>query len=59
MRELRRVAMATLDPRESAGSSKCTFGMAVIGETDSSLAEGVGLSDRVINRRPGHGDLPR
>jgi hypothetical protein len=39
--------MLVPDPWKAAGFYKCASGMEVIGETDSSLAEGVFLSDGV------------
>jgi len=47
--KLRHFAMSVPDPWETAEFYKYAFGMEVVGETDSSLAEGVFLSDGVIN----------
>ena len=41
--------MSVPDPWKTAEFYKYAFGMEVVGETDSSLAEGVFLSDGVIN----------
>jgi catechol 2,3-dioxygenase-like lactoylglutathione lyase family enzyme len=49
MGKLRHIAMSVPDPWKTAEFYKFAFGMEVIGETDSSLAEGVFLSDGVIN----------
>ena len=49
MGKLRHIAMSVPDPWKTAEFYKYAFGMEVIGETDSSLAEGVFLSDGVIN----------
>ena len=46
--EIRHFAMAVPDPWMTAEFYKRVFGFAVVGETDSSLAEGVFLSDGVI-----------
>ena len=46
--EIRHFAMAVPDPWVTAEFYKRIFGFAVVGETDSSLAEGVFLSDGVI-----------
>jgi catechol 2,3-dioxygenase-like lactoylglutathione lyase family enzyme len=47
--KLRHFAMSVPDPWKTAEFYKYAFGMEVVGETDSSLAEGVFLSDGVIN----------
>ncbi len=47
--KLRHIAMSVPDPWATAEFYKHAFGMEVVGETDSSLAEGVFLSDGVIN----------
>jgi catechol 2,3-dioxygenase-like lactoylglutathione lyase family enzyme len=47
--KLRHFAMSVSDPWKTAEFYKYAFGMEVVGETDSSLAEGVFLSDGVIN----------
>jgi catechol 2,3-dioxygenase-like lactoylglutathione lyase family enzyme len=47
--KLRHFAMSVPDPWKTAEFYKYAFGMEVAGETDSSLAEGVFLSDGVIN----------
>ena len=47
--KLRHFAMSVPDPWKTAEFYKHAFGMEVVGETDSSLAEGVFLSDGVIN----------
>jgi catechol 2,3-dioxygenase-like lactoylglutathione lyase family enzyme len=49
MGKLRHIAMSVPDPWKTAEFYKYAFGMEVIGETDSCLAEGVFLSDGVIN----------
>ena len=49
MGKLRHIAMSVPDPWKTAEFYKQVFGMEVVGETDSSLAEGVFLSDGVIN----------
>ena len=49
MGKLRHIAMWVPDPWKTAEFYKYVFGMEVVGETDSSLAEGVFLSDGVIN----------
>src|SRR5437867_11728305 len=49
MGKLRHFAMSVPDPWKTAEFYKYAFGMEVVGETDSSLAEGVFLSDGVIN----------
>ncbi len=49
MGKLRHFAMSVPDPWKTAEFYKYAFGMDVVGETDSSLAEGVFLSDGVIN----------
>jgi len=49
MAELRHIAMSVPDPWATAEFYKQLFGFEVVGETDSSLAEGVFLSDGVIN----------
>ena len=46
--EIRHFAMAVPDPWATAEFYKTIFGFDVVGETDSSLAEGVFLSDGVI-----------
>ena len=46
--EIRHFAMAVPDPWMTAEFYKRIFGFAVVGETDSSLAEGVFLSDGII-----------
>jgi hypothetical protein len=45
----RHFAMSVPDPRKTAEAYKYAFGTEVVGETDSSLAEGVFLPDGVIN----------
>ena len=45
MGRLRHFAMSVPDPWKTAEFYKYAFGMEVVGETDSSLAEGVFLSD--------------
>ena len=47
--QLRHIAMATRDPWKTAEFYKQLFGFEVVGETDSSLAEGVFLSDGMFN----------
>src|SRR6266851_6481650 len=47
--KLRHFAMSVPDPWKTAEFYKYAFGMEVVGETDSSLAEGAFLSDGVIN----------
>src|ERR1700746_3731045 len=47
--KLRHFAMSVPNPWKTAEFYKFAFGMEVVGETDSSLAEGVFLSDGVIN----------
>ena len=47
--QLRHIAMSVPDPWMTAEFYKQIFGFKVVGETDSSLAEGVFLSDGVIN----------
>jgi hypothetical protein len=59
MGKLRHIAMSVPDPWKTAESYKYAFGMEVVGEIDSSLAEGVFTLDAVINPRPGEIDLPR
>ena len=49
MGKLRHLAMSVPDPWRTAEFYKYAFGMEVVGEADSSLAEGVFLSDGVIN----------
>jgi catechol 2,3-dioxygenase-like lactoylglutathione lyase family enzyme len=49
MGELRHIAMSVPDPWATAEFYKTIFGLEVVGETDSSLAEGVFLSDGVVN----------
>jgi catechol 2,3-dioxygenase-like lactoylglutathione lyase family enzyme len=46
--EIRHLAMAAPDPWTTAEFYKSIFGFELVGETDSSLAEGVFLSDGVI-----------
>jgi methylmalonyl-CoA/ethylmalonyl-CoA epimerase len=46
---LRHIAMSVPDPWKTAEFYKHAFGFEVVGETDSSLAEGVFLTDGVIN----------
>lgn len=46
---LRHIALSVPDPWKTAEFYKEAFGLEVVGETDSSLAEGVFLSDGVIN----------
>jgi len=47
--QLRHIAMSVRDPWMTAAFYQQIFGFEVVGETDSSLAEGVFLSDGVIN----------
>ena len=47
--EVRHIAMAVRDPWATAEFYKAVAGLAVVGETDSSLAEGVFLSDGIVN----------
>src|SRR5581483_8142002 len=47
--KLRHVAMSVQDPHKTAEFYKQAFGMELVGETDSDLAQGVFLSDGVIN----------
>lgn len=47
--KLRHIAMSVQDPWKTAEFYKSAFDMEQIGETDSSLAEGVFLSDGVVN----------
>jgi catechol 2,3-dioxygenase-like lactoylglutathione lyase family enzyme len=49
MGELRHIAMSVPDPWATAEFYKSIFGLDVVGETDSSLAEGVFLSDGLVN----------
>jgi catechol 2,3-dioxygenase-like lactoylglutathione lyase family enzyme len=49
MGQLRHIAMSVPDPWMTAEFYKQLFGFEVVGETDSSLAEGVFLSDGIIN----------
>ena len=49
MGQLRHIAMSVPDPWMTAEFYKHAFGFEIIGETDSSLAEGVFISDGVIN----------
>jgi catechol 2,3-dioxygenase-like lactoylglutathione lyase family enzyme len=49
MGRLRHIALSVPDPWQTAEFYKHAFGLEVVGETDSSLAEGVFLSDGVIN----------
>jgi catechol 2,3-dioxygenase-like lactoylglutathione lyase family enzyme len=49
MGKLRHIALSVPDPWKTAEFYKHAFGLEVVGETDSSLAEGVFLSDGVIN----------
>jgi lactoylglutathione lyase len=49
MGQLRHLAMSVPDPWKTAEFYQYVFGFKVIGETDSSLAEGVYISDGVIN----------
>ena len=49
MGELRHLAMSVRDPWATAEFYKAIAGLEVVGETDSSLAEGVFLSDGVFN----------
>ena len=48
MSELRHIAMSVRDPWMTAEFYKSIFGLEVAGETDSSLAEGVFLTDGVF-----------
>jgi catechol 2,3-dioxygenase-like lactoylglutathione lyase family enzyme len=48
MAELRHIAMSVRDPWLTAAFYKSIFGFDMVGETDSSLAEGVFLSDGVF-----------
>ncbi|HUZ75301.1 MAG TPA: VOC family protein [Stellaceae bacterium] len=48
MGELRHIAMSVPDPWLTAAFYQSVFGLEVVGETDSSLAEGVFLSDGVF-----------
>ena len=47
--QLRHIALATRDPWATAEFYKTVAGLEVVGETDSSLAEGVFMSDGVFN----------
>jgi methylmalonyl-CoA/ethylmalonyl-CoA epimerase len=47
--KLRHVAMSVQDPWKTAKFYEEAFGMEVVGETDSDIANGVFLSDGVIN----------
>jgi methylmalonyl-CoA/ethylmalonyl-CoA epimerase len=47
--ELRHIAMSVPDPWATAEFYKAIFGFDSVGETDSSLAEGVFLSDGLVN----------
>ena len=47
--QLRHIAMSVPDPWMTAEFYKQIFGFEVMGETDSSLAEGVFLSDGMFN----------
>jgi methylmalonyl-CoA/ethylmalonyl-CoA epimerase len=47
--KLRHIAMSVPDPWKTAEFYKHAFGLEVVGETDSSLAEGVFLTDGVVN----------
>ncbi|MGH7097015.1 MAG: VOC family protein [Stellaceae bacterium] len=49
MGKLRHIALSVPDPWKTAEFYKRAFGLEVVGETDSSLAEGVFLTDGVIN----------
>src|SRR5579885_3549678 len=49
MGELRHLAMSVRDPWATSEFYKAVFGLEVVGETDSSLAEGVFLSDGMFN----------
>lgn len=49
MGELRHIAMSVPDPWATAEFYKAIFGFDSVGETDSSLAEGVFLSDGLVN----------
>jgi catechol 2,3-dioxygenase-like lactoylglutathione lyase family enzyme len=49
MGQIRHFALAVPDPWATAEFYKQVFGFACVGETDSSLAEGVFLSDGVVN----------
>ena len=49
MGKLRHIALSVPDPWKTAEFYKHAFGLEIVGETDSSLAEGVFLSDGVIN----------
>src|SRR6185437_9969059 len=49
MGELRHIAMSVPDPWATAEFYQAIFGFEVVGETDSSLAEGVFLSDGLVN----------
>lgn len=48
MGEIRHIALSVRDPWATAEFYKRLFGFEVVGETDSSLAEGVFLSDGVV-----------
>jgi catechol 2,3-dioxygenase-like lactoylglutathione lyase family enzyme len=49
MAKLRHVAMSVQDPAATAKFYQETFGMEIVGETDSPLASGVYLSDGTIS----------
>lgn len=49
MAKLRHIAMAVPDPHRSAKFYCETFGMQIVGETDSPLATGLYLSDGTVN----------
>lgn len=49
MGQLRHIAMSVPDPWKAAEFYKEVFGLKIVGETDSSIAEGVFLTDGVIN----------
>lgn len=49
MSKLRHIAMSVPDPWKAAEFYQQAFGMKKVGETDSSLARGVYLSDGVVN----------
>ncbi|MDH4066721.1 MAG: VOC family protein [Acidobacteriota bacterium] len=49
MSKLRHIAMSVPDPWKAAEFYQRAFGMTKVGETDSSLARGVYLSDGVVN----------
>jgi methylmalonyl-CoA/ethylmalonyl-CoA epimerase len=49
MGQLRHIALSVPDPWKTAEFYKQVFGFEVVGETDSSIAEGVFLTDGVMN----------